>query len=99
MRTISPGSRFLFSPQLSASGVPENAATFSRRRHTHARVQSLHPHTDTQKHTHTHTSPLSACGPQKGMNIHYSQALVTAKLLATSKLSMWGVSLNSEVEN
>lgn len=29
----------------------------------------------------------------------YSQALVTAKLLATSRLSMWGVSLNSEVEN
>lgn len=32
-------------------------------------------------------------------NIHYSQALVTAKLLATSRLSMWGDSRNSEVEN
>lgn len=27
------------------------------------------------------------------------QQLVTAKLFATSKLSMWGVSLNSEVPN
>lgn len=29
----------------------------------------------------------------------YLQQLVTAKLLATSRLSMWGVSLNSEVPN
>jgi hypothetical protein len=67
-----------------------------------------HPHTDTQKHTHTHTHthhPTLAIAsfwrvaPPKNMNIHYLQALVTAKLLATSKLSMWGVSLNSEVEN
>lgn len=37
---------------------------------------------------------------KKGGNIFlHSQQLVTAKLFATSRLSMWGVNLNSEVPN
>lgn len=83
------------------AGVPEIAATFSLRRHTHARVQSLtptHRHTETHTTRHSHSLAFRVRHP-KGMNIHYLQALVTAKLFATSKLSMWGVSLNSEVEN
>lgn len=70
---------------------------------TRTRVCShSHPHTDTPKDAHTtpHSHSLAfRVGHLKDMNIHYLQALVTAKLFATSKLSMCGVSLNSEVEN
>lgn len=51
--------------------------------------------------TFTGAGPGAAAAVQRRRPLppRYSQALVTAKLLATSRLSMWGVSLNSEVEN
>lgn len=50
-------------------------------------------------HRHRAESGAPPPPPQQAGGARYSQALVTAKLLATSRLSMWGVSLNSEVEN
>ena len=96
VRTPSPRSRFLFSPQLSASGVPGNAATFSRRRHTHARVQSLHPHTDTQKHTHTH-QPAFRVRPPKGHE--YSLLTSVGDCEAVGYLQIVDVGCQSELRS
>ena len=80
------------------SPTPSPDAATRTRACSHCARTLTRRNTHTLTHTHTPArSPRAA--PRKGMNIPYSQALVTAKLLATSKLSMWGVSLNSEVEN
>lgn len=102
VRTLFSAFGSLLTPPHSQRGSPR-LQPLSPYAITRTRVCShSHPHTDTQKRAHTtpHLYSLAfRVRHPKCMNIHYLQALVTAKLFATSKLSMWGVSLNSEVEN
>lgn len=100
MRTLFNSFRSLNPPAPTSGGSPR-VQPLSPPPLSHARACAVtHTHTLKDAHTTPHSHSLAfRVRRLKGMNIHYLQALVTAKLLATSKLSMCGVSLNSEVEN
>lgn len=86
--------------QLPPSTAPRTHP-YPAHKHTDRHTDTYPAHPRTHTSPHTPAAPLEAAPPpppRQAGSARYSQALVTAKLLATSRLSMWGVSLNSEVE-
>lgn len=75
----------------------------------HRKSTYIYPKAHLTKHGHQHfTDDMNTCKKDSftsfffflnGGKYCHLQQLVTAKLFATSRLSMWGVSLNSEVPN